>query len=131
MRIGFLFASTSSTRFTGVLLGELFTISGFVYALSAILLVSRIGSIRPNIATGFEIEVITIIVFGGAAIYGGSGTIFGFLLSLLIIGYLRFGLALVNVSGQIMLMISGFLLIIAIVVNNFIRKFRDRRISNI
>ncbi len=109
----------------------LFSISGFIYAFSAILLTSRMGSIRPNIATGFELEIITIIVFGGAAIFGGSGTIFGFILSLLTLGYLRFGLALVNIPSQVMVMISGFLLIIAILSNNLIKIINEKRIIKV
>jgi len=110
---------------------SLFTISGFIYAFSAILLASRLGSIRPNIATGFELEVITIIVFGGAAVFGGNGTIFGFILSLLTLGYLRFGLALINIPGQVMIMISGLLLIIAILSNNLIKMINEKRILKV
>jgi len=105
----------------------LFTISGFVYAFAGILLVSRIGSVRPNIATGFELEVVAMIVFGGAAIFGGSGTLGGFIISLFIIGFVRFGLGLINIPGQVMLMVTGSLLIVSILANNFIGKITERR----
>lgn len=107
----------------------LFSISGVVYSLAGVLLVSRIGSIRPNIATGFELSVISIIVFGGTAIFGGKGTFFGFLLSLFTIAMLRFGLGLINIPSQIMVMITGVILIGSILANNALDRMTERRIQ--
>jgi rhamnose transport system permease protein len=55
----------------------LFALVGLMAGLAAVLLTSRIGSTRPNIATGWELEVITMVVLGGVNIMGGSGTIPG------------------------------------------------------
>ena len=43
--------------------------------LAATLLTARIGSMRPNIALGWELDIVTMVVLGGVAITGGSGTI--------------------------------------------------------
>jgi rhamnose transport system permease protein len=59
----------------------------------------RIGSTRPNIALGWELEVITAAILGGVSIAGGSGTIPGVVLAVFILGRATFGLSLVNVRG--------------------------------
>jgi rhamnose transport system permease protein len=105
----------------------LFTLAGFFYAVAAILLVSRIGSVRPNIATGFELDTIATIVFGGVAIYGGKGTFAGFILSLFTLGYVRFGLGLKNVPGQLMVIITGIILICSILASNALQRLAERR----
>lgn len=105
----------------------LFTLSGFFYAIGAIMLVSRIGSVRPNIATGFELDTIATIVFGGVAIYGGKGTFAGFMLSLFTLGYVRFGLGLQNLPGQLMVIVTGIILISSILASNALQRLAERR----
>ena len=103
----------------------LFIISGFMSALAGIFIASRVGNVRPNIATGFELEIITIVLIGGASIKGGSGTVIGAVLSLFIIGAMRYGLLLKNVSAQMMLVIIGSLLIGIVLISNLIgRRFK-------
>jgi rhamnose transport system permease protein len=106
---------------------SLFATSGFVYACSAILLVTRIGSVRPNIATGFELDTISTAVFGGIAIFGGSGTVGGYVISALTLGFIRAGLNLKNVSGQFTAIISGVVLIASILVNNIWTSTAEKR----
>jgi rhamnose transport system permease protein len=86
-------------------------------------LTSRIGNTRPNIATGFELEIITIVILGGVMITGGIGKMWGVVLSIFLIGTIRYGLGLHNVPGQFMLIVAGSLLIISILVNNIIKQY--------
>jgi rhamnose transport system permease protein len=76
----------------------------------------RIGSTRPNIALGWELEVITAAVLGGVSIAGGSGTIPGVVLAVFILGRATFGLSLVNVPGIVISVLLGLLLIVLIAV---------------
>ena len=67
----------------------LFIISGLVSAFAGLLLAARLGSIRGDTAIGTELEVITMVLLGGVSIFGGTGSLYGVLLSVLIILNLR------------------------------------------
>lgn len=105
----------------------LFTLSGLFASVSSMFLTSRIGNTRPNIATGFELEIITIVILGGVMITGGVGKMWGVVLSIFLIGTIRYGLGLHNVPGQFMLIIAGSLLILSILVNNLIKQYIEAR----
>ena len=101
----------------------LFTLSGFISGLAGMFITSRIANTRPNIATGFELEIITIVILGGVLVSGGVGNMTGVMLSLTLIGTIRYGLGLHNVPGQVMLLVTGGLLIISILMNNVMKRF--------
>lgn len=105
-------------RYSGVPVDRIkliiFTLSGFMAALAGLVLAARFGSTRPDIGTGLELDVITATVLGGVDISGGTGTMIGAVLSLLLIGVLRFGMSLVNIQGQVQGIVIGLLLILAI-----------------
>jgi len=68
----------TAAKFTGravenVRLG-IFAVTGLLSGLAAVFLTSRIGSTRPNIASGWELDIITTVVLGGVAIAGGRAT---------------------------------------------------------
>jgi rhamnose transport system permease protein len=92
----------------------LFVLMGLMAGLAAVLLTGRIGSTRPNIALGFELEVVTMVVLGGVSIAGGAGTILGVTLAVFVLGLTTFGLSLVNVPGIVISILNGVLLIAAI-----------------
>ncbi len=100
----------------------LFTVSGFLAAVAAMFLTARIGNTRPNIATGFELEIITIVILGGVMITGGIGKMWGVVLSIFLVGTIRYGLGLYNIPGQVMLIIAGSLLILSILINTIIKQ---------
>ena len=81
---------------------------------AAVLLTSRLGSTRPSIAQGWELEVITMVVLGGVSILGGAGSIIGVVLAAFIMGLVTFGLGLLNVPGIVMSIVIGGLLIAVI-----------------
>ena len=90
---------------------SLFLLTGLMSGVASILLTSRIGATRPNIAFGWELEIITLVVLGGVAILGGSGTILGVVIAAFVMGLVTFGLGLLNVPGIVMLIFIGGLLI--------------------
>jgi rhamnose transport system permease protein len=77
-------------------------------------LTSRIASTRPTIASGFELDVVTMAVLGGVNILGGSGTIPGVVIAAFVMGLVTFGLGLLNVPGIVQSVVVGALLIIVI-----------------
>lgn len=89
----------------------LFLLTGLMSGLAAVCLTSRLGSTRPSIATGMELEVVTMVVLGGINILGGSGSIPGVVIAAFIMGLVTFGLGLLNVPGIVMSIFIGGLLI--------------------
>jgi rhamnose transport system permease protein len=89
----------------------LFLLTGVMSGLAAVCLTSRLGSTRPSIATGWELEVVTMVVLGGVNILGGSGSVPGVVLAALIMGLVTFGFGLLNVPGIVMSIFLGLLLI--------------------
>jgi len=120
----------TAARFSGIPVHNIrllnFILVGFCSGIASLLLTSRIGSTRPNIADGWELEIITTVVLGGVAISGGKGNLWGVIISIFLLGFLRFGMGLVNVPGKVMNIVSGFLLIIAILLPEFIRNIRGK-----
>jgi rhamnose transport system permease protein len=110
----------SGLKTNRILMG-VFLLIGFMSAVCAIFLSSRMGSTRPNVATGYELDVIAMAVLGGVSTSGGTGRIAGPLLAIFIIGFLNYGLGLINVSAQGILIILGLLLVLSVLVMN-IRK---------
>jgi rhamnose transport system permease protein len=94
----------------------LFIASGGVSAFAGLLYAARVGAVRGDVALGFELDVITIVLLGGVSIFGGKGTLVGTLLSVLIVLNLRNGMALLNITGHIQTGVIGLLLIASVVV---------------
>ncbi|MDR2553199.1 MAG: ABC transporter permease [Treponema sp.] len=93
-------------------------LTGLMSAICAIFVTSRMGSTRPNVAQNYELDVIAMVVLGGVSTSGGTGRIAGPLLAVFIIGFLNYGLGLINVSAQILLVILGLLLVLSVLVMN-------------
>ncbi|MFM2405474.1 MAG: hypothetical protein RL223_3354 [Pseudomonadota bacterium] len=119
-------ANPVASRFSGIAVDRwrlgLFLFAGLMAAVAAIALTGRIGSTRPNLATGWELEAITIVILGGVAIEGGRGSIVGTVLAAVLLGSFTFALGMLNVSGIVMSMIVGALLIVAMVLPRFLRR---------
>ncbi|MGB9857762.1 MAG: ABC transporter permease [Dictyoglomaceae bacterium] len=108
----------------------LFTITGFMSGLGAILLTSRLSSIRPDIGIGLELETIAIVVLGGVSILGGSGNMIGVVLSLFLIGFLTYSLNLLNIPSQVITIIMGLLLVGTVLISNLLEQRRIRTIKH-
>ena len=119
-------SNEEAARFSGVPIRRvkvaLYTGTGLLVALAAIIYTSRVSTARADSGTGMELDVIAAVVLGGASIYGGKGSIAGTVLGLLIIATLRNGLVLAGVSSTWQLFILGVLLIAAVFFNEFFRK---------
>ncbi len=120
-----------TARYSGVrtdsVIQTVSALTGLMAGFTAIFLSSRMGSTRPNVAMGYELDVIAMVVLGGISTSGGRGTIAGPLLAIFIIGFLNYGLGLVNVQAQVLLIIVGLLLILSVLVLNVRFSGRHRR----
>ena len=112
-------ANAVAARFSGIAVQRyrllLFTVAGLMAALAAVQLTGRIGSTRPNLALGWELDAVTVVILGGVAIQGGRGSLVGVLLATALLGSFTFALGMLNVSGMVMTTIVGALLIGAMV----------------
>lgn len=120
-----------AAQFSGVRVGRtkfiLFCLTGLMAGIASVLITSRLGSTRPSIAQGYELEVITMVVLGGVSILGGSGSILGVVLAAFIMGLVTFGLGLLNVPGIVMSIFIGLLLIVVIALPIVWRRLRGSR----
>ncbi len=79
----------------------LYAMTGLASAVAAVLLVSYFGSARSDLGASFLMPAITAVVLGGANIYGGSGSIIGTAIAVLLVGYLQQGLQMAGVPNWI------------------------------
>jgi len=123
-------ANPIAARFSGIEVDRyrlaLFVFAGLMAALAAIMLTGRIGSTRPNIAMGWELDAITMVILGGVAIEGGRGSIVGTMLAVLLLGLFTFAMGMANVTGIVMSMVIGVLLIVSMVLP---RLLQGRRVA--
>ncbi|ANM14119.1 MULTISPECIES: ABC transporter permease [unclassified Rhizobium] len=117
-----------AARFSGIPVERvkfmLFLLTGIMSGIAAVCLTSRLGSTRPSIAQGWELEVVTMVVLGGISILGGSGTIGGVVIAAFVMGLVTFGLGLLNVPGIVMSIFIGLLLIITIAIPIIARRIK-------
>ncbi len=102
----------------------LFLLTGLMAGVASVCLTSRLGSTRPSIALGWELEVVTMVVLGGVNILGGSGSIPGLVIAAFVMGLVTFGLGLLNVPGIVMSIVIGALLISVIALPRLWAKWR-------
>lgn len=121
-------ANPVAARFSGVPVDRLrfwlFALSGGLSGLAAALLTARLGSMRSNIAFGWELDIVTMVILGGVSIAGGAGSILGVVLAVLVLGLVTFGMSLNNIPGQVVSVYIGALLIAVIAVPRLIDRWR-------
>jgi rhamnose transport system permease protein len=124
-------ANASAARFSGIEVSKiklrLFVVSGIVSAIAGIIFTLRFTSARGDNGEGFELAVIAAVLFGGVSIFGGRGSLYGVLLSLLVVGVLRNALTLVDVSSETLTIVTGLLLLSSVLIPNFVALRRARK----
>lgn len=118
-----------TSKFSGVNVKKtkliVYTLAGLMAAVTAVFLASRMGSTRPNIANAYELDVIAMAALGGISTAGGKGRLIGTVIAIFIVGYLQYGLGLINIPSQTLMIVIGALLLFAVVVP----KIKDLRKS--
>jgi rhamnose transport system permease protein len=118
-------------RYSGVRVDRvrtsLFVASSTVAGLAGILFAARLGTARADLAYGFELEIITIVLLGGVSIFGGSGRMSGVALAILIVLNVRNGLGLAGVDGSTQVGVIGVILIASVLVQNALGRVTARR----
>lgn len=105
-----------------------YTVCGLVCGITALFYASWMGTVRNDVCTGYELEAISMCVLGGISAAGGSGNFPGTVIAIFTIGLLKYGLGLINVNSQTILMIIGAILIVVVMIPE-IRKMIDAKKS--
>jgi ribose transport system permease protein len=101
----------------------IYVLAGAMAALGGLILTARLNSAQPQAGAGLELDVIAAVVIGGASLSGGTGTVFGTLIGALIMGFLRNGLNLLNVSSFWQQVAVGVVIALAVMTDTL----RNRR----
>jgi len=113
-------------RFSGIPVNRykllIYTFSGFMSGLAGYIFVSRVSTTRSDMGTGLELDVIAAVVLGGTSIFGGTGSIAGTMIGVVLIQLLKNGLSLAGMKGDATIVVIGLVLIFAILVNNYIQR---------
>jgi len=116
----------TGARFSGLTVNRyllfIYTFSGFMSAVAGYIFVSRVSTTRSDMGMGIELDVIAAVVLGGTSIFGGTGSIPGTIIGVVLIQLLKNGLALSGVTSDATIIVIGSVLIFAILVNNFIQS---------
>lgn len=117
-----------ATRLSGVSVRRykvlVYSLSGFLSAVAAIILTSRLDSAQPTAGLGYELDAIAAVVLGGTTLAGGEGSMAGTLLGAFLIGILNNGLNLLNVSSFYQQVVKGLVILVAVLLD---QKLRGRR----
>ncbi|MDE2820413.1 MAG: ABC transporter permease [Chloroflexota bacterium] len=119
----------TGARFSGLTVNRyllfIYTFSGFMSGVAGYIFVSRVSTTRSDMGTGIELDVIAAVVLGGTSIFGGTGSIPGTIVGVVLIQLLKNGLTLSGVTSDATIVVIGSVLIFAILVNNFIQSRRS------
>lgn len=122
--------NAEACRYSGVntdrVVWVVFMLNGLMAGVTALFLTSRMGSTRPNVAEGYELEVIAMVALGGVSTSGGIGRVGGPILAIFIVGFLSYGMGLANMQAPVVLVVIGLLLIISVLAH----RIRFRRSKN-
>jgi rhamnose transport system permease protein len=120
--------SEDAARFSGIGVHRtkfwLFVVTGVVSALGGIYWTLRYGSARADNAQGLELQVVAAILLGGVSIFGGSGGLLGVMAGALLLASVRNALRLVNVPDDVLNIVTGVLLIVAVVAPQISARLR-------
>jgi rhamnose transport system permease protein len=115
-----------AARYSGIDVAKvktyLFVVSGVLSALAGVILTARFSSARADNGQGFVLDVVTSVLLGGVNIFGGEGTIAGVVLAIFVIGVLRNGLTLADVSPETQSVAVGALLILSVAGPTLVRR---------
>jgi len=103
---------------------SVYMLAGLIAAIAGWSMIGRFASVSPSASTGLEgnIESITAVVIGGISLFGGRGSIWGAFFGAVIVGVFMLGLGMAGVNPQWTFMLIGTLIIVAVAIDQWIRK---------
>jgi ribose transport system permease protein len=102
----------------------IYGVAGLMSATAAVILTARLNSAQPTAGTMYELDAIAATVIGGTSLLGGEGSLTGALVGALIMGVLRNGLNLLNVSSFFQQVVIGAVIIVAVLIDMTLKRRR-------
>ncbi|MCT1775109.1 ABC transporter permease [Brachybacterium sp. p3-SID957] len=122
--------SPTAARLSGVktdrTVFSVYVLAGIIAIIAAWAAIGRIPNADPNAYQNANLETITAVVIGGTSLFGGRGGVLGTLIGTLIVGVLRNGLTLAGVDSLYQNVATGVLVIVAVAVDQFMRRRNSR-----
>jgi rhamnose transport system permease protein len=106
----------------------LFVLSGLMASLAGIYYALYYTSARGDNATGMELQVIAAVVLGGVSVWGGRGALHGVVAGVLLIGVLSKALQLVNITSDVVSIITGVLLVLSVIAGSLLSWVQAKRV---
>jgi ribose/xylose/arabinose/galactoside ABC-type transport system permease subunit len=100
----------------------IYTITGLMVGIAAMIATSRTVSAQPTAGLGAELDIIAAVVIGGASLSGGQGTITGTIVGTLLISFLRNGCTLLGISTNAQLIVIGCIIVLAVALDQLARS---------
>jgi rhamnose transport system permease protein len=121
-----------AARYSGInvkrMIFGLFVASGFMAAIAAIVLTAYLASARSDTGIGMELPVITAVVLGGVNIFGGSGTMGGVFMAVLVLAFVQNALGLGGVTPEEQQIVTGAVLVVTLILfsgSGFLKNVRE------
>lgn len=101
-----------------------YSVCGALAGLGGLILASRLSTGQPTAASGYELDVIAAVVIGGGSLMGGEGTVLGTIVGAFIMGVLRNGCTLLDISDFVQMIVIGAVIILTVAIDKF-RRWRE------
>jgi ribose/xylose/arabinose/galactoside ABC-type transport system permease subunit/ABC-type sugar transport system substrate-binding protein len=105
---------------------SVYVLSGLLSGLAAVMLTARLNTAQPIAGINYELDAIAAVVMGGTSLSGGQGGILGTLFGALIMGVLRNGLNLLEVSADMQQVVIGVVIVLAVLLDRSRLRFSPR-----
>jgi ribose transport system permease protein len=99
-----------------------FALMGLLAGIGALFQISRLEAADPNGGVGLELQVIAAVVIGGTSLMGGRGSVISTFIGVLIIVVLEAGLAQIGVSEPLKRIVTGLVIVTAVVLDTYRRR---------
>jgi ribose/xylose/arabinose/galactoside ABC-type transport system permease subunit len=103
---------------------SVYGLMGVLAALGGIVQAGRLSSVSPLMGMGYELDIITIVIVGGASLAGGRGTILGTVLAAVLISMIDNGLTITNVPSFYQYLVKGSVLLTAVILDQWYQRRR-------
>ncbi|MCY1359011.1 Ribose import permease protein RbsC [compost metagenome] len=106
-----------------------FAVTGLLAGLAGLMQSARLEAADPNAGVGIELQVIAAVVIGGTSLMGGRGSVVNTFFGVLIIAVLEAGLAQVGASEPSKRIITGAVIVVAVIIDTLRQRRADRRLA--